>query len=194
MDLYLLLVFVHVSGAMLLFGSWGIEAVLFRELRRAITVDEASYWLRLRAHWAFLAPVGMMSLLVSGIAMTWLRWGMLPWPMTALAGLILVMPVSGILEQRALPRIKAAVAKPEGLVTDDYYTAARLLAISLSVRFALGAAIVGLMTMKPALPGSITLLVTGLLVATAGSLAQLREGQPLRHKLMRALAQPKRAA
>jgi uncharacterized membrane protein YjjP (DUF1212 family) len=168
MNWYPLLVFLHVLGAVSMFAAWGVEAVLLQRLRRTVTIDEA----RTSAHhlrkYGRMAPVAMLAVLATGMAMM-TQWGPQPWMSAAFGALIVIGVIGGVTGRRMRPRIAAALAGEQGGAPTGIAATAGSLAVSLQLRVAIGVGIIGLMTMKPGAQGSLLILgvatVTGLLVA-----------------------------
>ncbi|HET9984450.1 MAG TPA: hypothetical protein VFQ38_12710 [Longimicrobiales bacterium] len=178
MDLFLLLVFFHVLGAVGMFAAWGIEAVALGQLRRVATADQARAWMGLRRNAAPLGAGGMLSALVTGLWMMGVRWGPRPWMMAALAGLVIIVVIGVAFDRRATPRLLAALAgRPERLPA-IVHAAHATLAASLRLRVALGVAILGLMTLKPGVPGSLAVLAAGLMLGLGAAVGAGRRWTP----------------
>jgi hypothetical protein len=159
MDLYALLVFVHVLGAVGLFGGMSIEAVAIRRLLRTRGVDETRTWVGLLREGGRIAMTGMATLLVAGVAMMATRWGPRPWILAALVGVGLMIVVGLALTRRAMTRLESWVSEESARRgTGIPVRTAGSLSVSLLLRFALAIGILGLMTMKPGAFGSILIM------------------------------------
>lgn len=97
MDLYPLLIFLHVLGAVALFAALGIEVVALGRLRSATTPDVARAWLDLLG--TPLPLVSMLTILITGIWMSILRWGDQAW-IAASFFAIVGMAVIGVISMR----------------------------------------------------------------------------------------------
>lgn len=190
MSLYLLLVFIHVTGAVVMFAAWGVEVVFIGDLRRPQSGWHTALTLLRRSRWGVVARIGMMTSLITGIWMM-LAWWMGPglraraWMPAAIVALTAIVAVSLFLERRVrehLVQVRAGEARADGSVE----AAVDPMAESLRMRFALGIAILGLMTMKPALVGSVVMVGAGLVGGSVANAAarrkrgRVRERQPVR--------------
>lgn len=158
MNSYIFLIFLHVLAAVGIFAAWGSESIILRQLRRAKAVDEAEKGLQLLKKQRAMGPISMLIVLATGIWMGVTRWGHQDWMVTAFVAMLLIIVVGLVLARRAMPRIKKALAdKPEEL-PPDYMALTVPLAVSLQLRISIGVGIVGLMTIKSAMPGSLAIL------------------------------------
>ena len=173
MHVYLLVLFVHVLGAVGVFAAIAMESVALGLLRRANSSVEARARIGLLAFPAYrLGPLAMGATLVSGVGMMAMAWGRGPWMVAALAGLVAMAVLGGMVSGRRLRQLRAAVASETGsdlsdasrsLLSSDALTA------SLRLRFAIGVAILGLMTFKPEVAGSSVILAAGILAGLVAS-------------------------
>ncbi|BDG02879.1 DUF2269 family protein [Anaeromyxobacter oryzae] len=149
MSAYPILLFIHVVGAVALFGTLAIEVVSMRGLRLADTPAEAS--VAIGAWPGRLAPLAMLATLVSGMGMMKI-WGNQPWILTSFVGLVLMGFAGGAVTQRRIRSIRAALsAESEPRLSDEFRSArsGAALTASLRLRIAIGTGILGLMTLKP---------------------------------------------
>jgi hypothetical protein len=153
MNVYPLLVFVHVLAAAGIFGAFASEAVSLRTLRIARTPDAAAIAVRLLARAPALGPLAMLASLASGIAMMAMAWGPQPWIVVAFAGVAAAGALGGAVTGRRIRRLHAALAAEGRVEVLEAFRSSRssaALSASLRVRVALAVGIVGLMTAKPA--------------------------------------------
>jgi uncharacterized membrane protein len=173
MNLYQLLVFVHVAAAVtLLSGSIVGSPAVRAAVRRARTTQEMASYLAIGRPLLLLEPVSALAVLASGIYLTnvgnfqsqgWVQVAAVIWLVNAI--------VAGALVKPALKAVATATAaQPDGAVSS------RLNTLRWSRRWSAGgdlllandAAVLYLMTMKPELAGSIVLVaVVNLLVVAA---------------------------
>ena len=176
MDLYSVLLFVHVLSAMGLFGVLAVEAVALVSLGRAGTLDEGRMWLGLLRRTGRLGPIAMVPLLVAGIWMMALRWDAEPWIVAALAGVVAMAALVGAITRRAMRRFAQELAARHELGPAEIaiLVDARPLALSLWLRAALAIGILALMTMKPGVLGSFATMALALAVGAAVGLRSRR--------------------
>ena len=158
MDFYLALVFLHVLGALSLFISMGVTVLALARMPRAGTAAEAGSWMGLFEKPAHpLGGLGVGMLLVTGVWMMAVRWGVQAWMITALAAVLAMGFGSSWLSLRAVEGLKAGLAEwqaDDGSAWRRWATDPRLRA-SVWVQVGVLVGIIGLMTLKPALLGSL---------------------------------------
>ncbi len=172
MNLYPLLVFVHVLGAIGIFAAVAIEAVSLGRLQGAETPAEVQTWMSPLALPFRLGPLAMLTTLVSGMWMMVVGWGRQPWLVGAFVGLVGMGLLGGLVSLRGIRRLRAALASETGSELLNVFRSVRsgnALKASLRLRMAIGVAILGLMTFKPDAAGSLLLLATGTLVGLVAS-------------------------
>jgi hypothetical protein len=163
MSFYTFLVFIHVLAAVSLFAAWGIEAMVAGRLRRAATADEARIWAGLAGKQNPLAPIAMLSLLGTGIAMMALVWGPRAWMTTAIGALVVMGAITSILRQRAMGGRSKVTARDAGEVTEAQRqplgprATGEVLVRSLTLRISGGVGVLALMVVKPGWVGSLAI-------------------------------------
>jgi hypothetical protein len=179
MDLYALLIFAHVLGGVALFAALGIEVAAFQRLQRAHAIEQARTWMGLLREAGRLGPVAMVMILVAGVWMMALRWGPEPWIMTALVGLIIMAILGAALTRRAMARIGASLSgKPDRLPAEIQALISGPLTVSLWLRVAIAVGILGLMTVKPDVLGSLALIGAAVAVGVSGAIRPSRRTVP----------------
>jgi hypothetical protein len=169
MSLYQFLIFIHVLGAVALFVAIGIEAVALGRLRRAESPAAARVWLGLFRLPGRLGPIAMLTALASGAWMMKVSWGYQPWIAGALAAMVGMAVIGGVVSLRRMRRLRAALHAESGL--SDALRSGPALVTSLRLRIALGVGILALMTMKPSDHATATLvLAMAVLAAFAASI------------------------
>lgn len=167
MSTYSLLVFLHVLGGVGIFVSLGIEALALPRLRGAVTRTEAGTWLGMLAWPRRIGSVSMLAMLATGIVMMLDAWGPQPWIQTALITVVLAGVTGGVITGRGMRRIGAAFAgETEERLSPAFRSALAGAALTVSLRLRLAAAvgILGLMTIKPALAGSVVIMAAAITV------------------------------
>lgn len=170
MNVYTLLLFLHVLGGVGVYVALGIEAVALGRFQRAGTPADAGLWLRVLSLPGRLGPLSMLAALGSGIWMAVLVWGHQAWIFTTFLGLVGMAIAGGGVSGRAMRRLRTALAAEGAAELSGAFRSAAAnpaLAASLRVRIALGLGVLGLMTVKPGAAGSAVILM----VAVLGGLA-----------------------
>ena len=179
--LYQIALFIHITGALLLFIAVGLEWLGLNRLRRAERVEQVQEVSALLRVLGKLFPFSTPLILVGGLYMAFTVWGFaLAWLDAALA-LVVVM---GILGQRVSGPRMAAIGKmaftqphgplPIGLrerITDP------VLVFVTRTTALLTWGIVFLMTVKPALLGTLATLGVALVLGLLCARAALQAGR-----------------
>lgn len=179
-DLYPLLVFVHVLGAVGIFASLGIESIALRRLQQEIAAGTARSWLGLIALAGRLGALSMLVTVVAGVALMLTGWRYQPWIAAAFAG-ILATAALGSASIRPLRKVRLMVAGqggPELSVEVRGALSNRALAISVRLRIANAIGILALMAMKPGTAGSCAIVAAALAVGLASSLRPVPSLRP----------------
>jgi hypothetical protein len=169
---YDLALFLHVLGAFGLIAAFSIEGLALRGLRRAEDRSQAlSALANMRLVQRF-APGSIGTILVTGLYMMAVSWKAQGWILAALAGLVLIALVGGLLTGVRMARVGPALGRAPQALPPELQAGLRdpMLQASLRLRLALTLGIAFLMTVKPSAPASVLVLA---LAAAAGWLAGL---------------------
>ena len=172
MGLYEVIVFVHVAAAVALLSSSVVASPGIRAaIRRACTTQEVRAYLALCGPLLVLEPASALVVLVTGIYLTsvanfWTQG----WVQVALGFWIVNATVAGAVVKPAIEGVRA-----EATTAVDGPVGRRLDALRCSPRWVFGgdllmatdAAMLYVMTMKPALTGSLLVVVVAILVVAA---------------------------
>ncbi|TME53795.1 MAG: hypothetical protein E6I60_08495 [Chloroflexi bacterium] len=169
---YHLVLFLHILGAFGLIAALTFEAIGLRGLRRATQREDALMWLGLSRTVQRLAPASLGVILVTGLYMTATSWGARGWILVALAGLVAVAVIGGLLTGVRMARLGPAVGRASSPLSNELRSALRdpTLLTSIRVRLALVIGIAFLMSVKPSLAISLVVVV---LAAAIGLFASL---------------------
>lgn len=168
MNLYNLVLFLHIAGALGLFAALGLEWTGLRHLRRAPLEETLQPWLAVFGAPRGLGPASLGILVLTGFYLTWALRPPMAWVIVALGGLVALGAIGGALTGRHMARIHREFADRTG---DELASRLRelvrnpQLSVSLQLRTAIAGGIVFLMTTKPGWLGS--LLVMGAAVTLA---------------------------
>ena len=176
MDLYSIVLFVHIAGAMCYFAAFALEFVSLAYMRRASIAEQVRQWLGLR-NW--LQPIGLGSLVVilpSGFYMMATAVGWQAWILIALAVLVLIAVLGATLTGIRIRQITHAVLTERGQLSPDFRQRLRdpWLWTSIQTRLALALGIVFVMTVKPGLLGSLVAIAVAAVLGVASSLPAWR--------------------
>jgi hypothetical protein len=167
MNIYSILVFFHVLGAVGIFAALGIEAAAFGRFRGAQTPVDVRTWMGLMAVNSRLGPITLLTTLVTGLAMMkW--WGPKPWVIGALAFVVLLGILGGAITGRRMRSLGVALGAETDARLSPAFRAlqtADVLTMSLRMRMTILVGMLALMTFKPGVVGS--LLIMAAMVALA---------------------------
>jgi hypothetical protein len=175
MNLYSLMLFVHVSGDIGIFIGIGIQMLSLIALRRATRVEQV----RAIAGLITLSdPISVISALVTiaaGLYMALTVWSLQTgWIAVALGSLVVFLPllIAGVIEPRMRAIVTMAKEAPDGPLpaTLDARIHDPLLGTALQTVAAVVLAIVFLMTTKPELASSVVAMVVALALGLASGL------------------------
>jgi hypothetical protein len=177
---YNLALFLHILGAFGLVAALTFEGIGLRGLRRAVRREDALMWLGLSQVVQRLAPASLGLILVTGLYMMATSWGARGWILVALASLVALAAIGGLLTGVRMARIGPAVGRASGSLSDELRGALRdpILLTSFRVRLAIVVGIAFLMNLKPPVLVSLVVVVTA---AAIGLLASVVTGG--RHEL-----------
>jgi hypothetical protein len=156
MSVYAVLIFVHVLGAVGMFTASGIEGMTLARLYPGPDSPDSEGAARGLVRARRAAMLAMLATIATGIWMMRIAWTPQPWQQAAMAAMAALVVVGAVLRRRA------TVGRAGGITARGI----RVLRTSLRLRVALGDAILALMTMKPGVEGSWSIVVAG---ATTGA-------------------------
>jgi hypothetical protein len=180
MLLYSLILFLHVAAAVALGAALGIEWTGVLRLRRANTLDTTRAAMGILFPLRYIGGVSMLLMLATGGYMSGVRWGMQPWIVMALVGIVAMGALGGAMSGRRYGAIGTALGQSQDALDSalrDKLSDPALLT-SLHVRTGLVAAILMLMTVHPGWVASAVMLVGGGLLGFAR--AMWRPRSPVR--------------
>jgi hypothetical protein len=175
MTLYVVVLFVHILGALALFAALSLEILTLSQLTQATSSRGVRLWVDLVPWLARMSTGSLVVLLFSGGYLTNQMSGWtLAWPKVTVAKLVLIATLGAITGKRMRAIRRICVADK----TNDTELVNRLrdpfLKISLGIRIALGLGIVLLMRAKPGLRGSIGIIGSSLVLGFLWSLLRSR--------------------
>jgi hypothetical protein len=175
MNLYQLLVFLHILGAVGIFVALGLESIALARLQIASTPSDARIWIGLLKLPGRQGPIAMITTVIGGAWMMAQGWGRQPWIIGAIVGLVGMAAVGGIISLRGARRLRVALASEPGPELSDAFRSIRSktpLSASHRLRIAIGIGILGLMTIKPGVTGSWLIMAVATLSGLIASLAK----------------------
>jgi hypothetical protein len=185
--LYPFALFLHILGAFGLIAAVTLEAVGLRGLRQATQAEEARTWLSISRRLVMrLAPASLGTILLTGLFMTAIAWGVRGWIAVALSSLIVLAVVGALGTGIRMARLEPAISRAQGPLTDELRHRLRdpVLLTSLRVRVAIVLGVAFLMTVKPAFIASLIVVVLAVALAfLVGRVPQRRARNELRNQV-----------
>jgi hypothetical protein len=176
MNLYPLVLFVHIASDITLFTAIGAQVLTLHLLRQANSVAQVRILLGMMPLTNRIGVGGALLTIGSGLYLAVSVWGLPGWIQVTLASLILFLPplVAGIIEPRLHALVKRVHGLPEGPLPPALQVQIRdpLLRTALYLDLGVVLGIVFLMTTKPMLPGAIATMAVALLLAFAAALPE----------------------
>lgn len=175
MNIYLLALFGHITGALGFFVALGIEWTCLSFMRRARTAEQVRDWLSVATSVRRLGGASMVLLLATGFYMMATTWHGVAWILVALGTLILLMILAGALTYPRMAVIGQSVEAEGGLLSPEIKVLLhdRLLWLSMQARVFMALGIVFLMSVKPDLGGALITISTAAAVSLASALPLL---------------------
>ncbi|MCC6455543.1 MAG: hypothetical protein IT328_11405 [Caldilineaceae bacterium] len=169
MESYSIALFLHIVGALGVFVSLALEWVSLQQLQRLTTAEQVDEWFKNAAGGRWLAGISFLLILIPGFYMTAVAWGGVMWVTVAVGAIVLMGALAGILTGPRMAAIKKSIATENGPSSSDLYRLLHhpMLWVSLQVRVAIALGIVFLMSVKPALTGSLITLAVAILLGLA---------------------------
>jgi hypothetical protein len=164
MDVYSVVLFLHIVGALGMFVALGLEWTGLWQMRSATTSDQIRPWMRLLRSTRGVGMASMLTILISGFYMMVKAWGATAWIAMSLGVIILGVVLTLALTGPRMAAIGRALATEKGAVSHSLRILVNhpALWISIQTRVAAALGIVFLKVVKPDLGGS--LLVMGVVI------------------------------
>ena len=172
MNTYSIALFLHIVGALGFFVALGVEWISVRHLRGATTAEQVREWMHVAIGVRRLGMISMLLLLVSGFTMMAIAQLSGAWMIVAFGSLVLLAVLAVTLSFQRMAAIGRAVAVEAGPMSLALHQLLHhpMLWIAIQTRVAIALGIVFLMTLKPALGGSLLALGIAIILGLASAL------------------------
>src|SRR5437899_9534603 len=160
-NVYSIVLYLHIVGALLLFVAMGIEFVTVSRLRSTGTAEQARDWLSVLGSIRVIGPVALVTILVPGLYMAATSAGWEGWNILALVAMVGMAALGAASNAARMPAIGRSIGPLRGPLPAEARAGLRdrIVWTSILTRIGIGLGIVLLMTAKPDLVGSIVTLV-----------------------------------
>ena len=180
MTFYSVVLFVHITGVLVLFACLSVEVLALFRLHRASTLREVRLWMEPVQSLSLVTASSALAIFLSGVYLTtrMAAFG-LAWTQVAIAALLLIAPFSALTGSR-MRAIRQACANEKIMDAElRHRLQDRLLKASLGIRIAIFLGIVLLMAAKPDLAQSIGILATSVVLGVFSPVTFWRLGGQL---------------
>ena len=173
MNIYSIVLYLHIVGALLLFVAMGIEFMTVSRLRSAGTAEQARDWLSVLGSMRVIGPVALVTILVPGLYMAATSAGWQAWNILALLAMVVMAALGAASNAARMPAIGRSIGPLRGQVPPEARARLRdpIVWSSILIRIGIGLGIVLLMTLKPDAFGAIVALVVFAVAGAALALA-----------------------
>ena len=159
MEFYQFMVLVHVLGSFGIFTGWGMEIAAVQRLTTTDTAASLKEILKAYGRASRLSMISMAVTFSAGIYLMVTAWGPQAWITTAVVTLLFLIGTGIYYSRKALPMLKIMSQEENQFFMTAYSIRVRFLIVSLCIKIAAGTAILALMVLKPAVTGTIALLL-----------------------------------
>src|SRR2546430_9068061 len=119
MNIYSIVLYLHIVGALLLFVAMGIEFMTVSRLRSAATAEQARDWLSVLGSMRVIGPVALVTILVPGLYMAATSAGWQGWNILALAAMIVMAGLGAASNAARKPVIGRSLGPLRGQVPPE---------------------------------------------------------------------------
>ena len=163
--LYLIALFLHVTGVLMLAAAVAIEWLCVIGLRKAATIESARESLSIYSKLSMIGGIGMFLILIPGIYMGVVAWPNTAWVAIGFVGIILIGAIGGFMTGRKMRGMKNDAAGAVDMTPEfRKRTLDNSLVLSIRLRTMLLLGIVYMMTVKTAMTASVIVLVISILL------------------------------
>src|SRR5574339_613370 len=172
MNMYLLVLFIHIVGALGFFITLGLEWNSFHQIRNAATSEQVRAWINISNRIRRLGMISMLTIVIAGVYLMVSAWGAAAWIIVTLGAMLLMIVLINMLTRPRTMAIRRAMTTETGPLSPTLrsLTTDPLLLISNQIRLAIALGIIFLMTAKPGLGGSLLTIGTAIVLGFAFSL------------------------
>ncbi len=176
MDEHVIGIFIHVVGALGFFVALGLEWTGLWQIRSARLPDQVRTWIEINKSAEKLGIISMLVMLLTGVYMMLIEWGLVAWIVVTLASVVLMIVLMVAVTRPRIALIGQALTIEKGVVSKSFYHLANqpLLWISLQTRVAIALGILFLMLGKLELTGSLITIGVAIVIGLASAFPVLR--------------------
>ncbi len=163
--LYLIALFLHVTGALMLAAAVATEWVCLAVLRKSSTSGNAADSLSTYAKASMTGEIGLVIILIPGIYMAAVAWRTAAWVAVGFVALIMIGAIGGAMSGKKIRAMKDDASKLRD-ITPEFRkrTLDNSLGLSIRLRTFIILGVVFMMTVKPTLAVSLIVLIISVIL------------------------------
>lgn len=163
--LYLIALFLHVTGALMLAAAVGIEWLCVIGLRKAAAIESARESLSTYTKLSMIGGIGMFLILIPGIYMAVVAWHGAGWVAIGFLGIVLIGAIGGIMTGRKMRMMRNDASGLHDMTPEfKKRTLDNSLVLSIRLRTTLLIGLVYMMTVKTTMTGSAIVLLISIIL------------------------------
>jgi hypothetical protein len=172
MNVYLIVLFLHIVGALGFFVALSLEWTGLWQIRSAMTIEQVRAWMGILKSVRKVGFVSMLTTVITGFYLMLTFWGGEPWLIVTLGSLVLVIALAQVLTAPRMAAIGQALITQKGSFSNTFHSLANhpQLWISIQTRVAIALAIVFLKIAKPDFAGSLLTVGVAIVLGVASAL------------------------
>ncbi|HET9912756.1 MAG TPA: hypothetical protein VFQ13_12745 [Anaerolineales bacterium] len=176
MNIYSIVLFLHIVGALGVFVALGLEWTGLRQLRGAILPEQVRAWTGILKSTNKVGFPSMLTTVITGIYMVLNGLGWVSWILVVLGALVLIIVLSVALTKPRMAAIEQALATEKGSVSQTFHNLVNhpVLWISIQTRVAIALGIIFLKIAKPDFVGSLLTIGVAIVLGIASALPMSR--------------------
>jgi hypothetical protein len=175
---YRIALFLHVTGALLLFAAMIIEWLCLVNFRKAMDLREIKESISNYSKSGLIGFTAVFLVLIPGIYMMAVAWKNAGWIITAFIGMILLAVIGGAVTGKKLKVIKKIISN-ENNISPELRSLLNnnSLMLSLKIRTAVFLGIIYLMTVKPDMKGSASVIIISIILGLIPLKSKAKKGE-----------------
>ena len=179
MNIYSIVLFLHIVGALGVFVALGLEWIGLRQLQSVNLPEQVRAWMGILRSTNKVGFPFMLTTVITGIYMVLKGWGWVPWILVVLGALVLIIVLSVTLTKPRMAAIGKAQSTEKGSLSQTFHTLLNHpgLWISLQTRVAIALGIIFLKIAKPDFVGSLLTIGVAIVLGIVSALPMRRPVQ-----------------
>ncbi len=166
MSFYYVVLFFHISGALILFMGLSQEWVGISRLNNAVKPEQAGEWIKFLASLKFAFIIGGTLLLVTGIYLAAARWGWTAWIIVSFILWLFITIHGSVVTGTKVMKFSKFLSSASEITADQlnmHISKLKLMKL-LQTRLVIGLGAVFIMTVKPKIAGSIVVVIIAVIL------------------------------